>query len=90
MKHTEGEIKDALEYKRLFMEDNWEANLLRGLALWNAANGMTTEQAVAYLRYGKSMVAHLKWICEESMCKVKCDKTACTLHELLTNLEVDK
>jgi hypothetical protein len=34
----------------------WEANQHRIVALWNAADGMTTEEAVRYLEHGPEMV----------------------------------
>jgi hypothetical protein len=66
MKHTEGEWKIRktkqvpLIYKAGTQEfQNWidEAytNELREEALWNAADGMTTEEAERYLRYGREM-----------------------------------
>jgi hypothetical protein len=34
----------------------WEGNAIHMKAIWNAAEGMTTEQAVRYLEHGAEMV----------------------------------
>jgi hypothetical protein len=74
MKHTEGKIKRKdttfINKNGHIMFSGWssqtmsceehDANMDRGEALWNAADGMTTEEAVRYLEHGPKMEAWLR------------------------------
>lgn len=61
MKHTQEKIEIDNGYKLawLLTNDRWEENRERISALWNAADGMTTEEAVRYLEHGREIEAML-------------------------------
>lgn len=70
------------------MGDKWTRMQL----IADAADGMTTKQAVAYLKYGAEMVKMLGEHChrcvETSMATgVELDCRCCSAHTLLTKLE---
>jgi len=66
-KHTKGEV-GLFKFSGLFDSeiitrvDERTANKKRGAALWNAADGMTTEEAVRYLTHGPEMVEFIKFM----------------------------
>jgi hypothetical protein len=56
MTHTNVELDDIYDLNKILGDSNWEGNMNRIYALWNAANGMTTEEAVRYIEHGREMV----------------------------------
>ena len=109
MKRTEGEIEVASDdmltviysanmdfsfpAKGIASREVKEANAEHITALWNASKDMTTEQAVAYLKYGAEMKeliysviarGHFDKICKCSLCAL--ERMA---SKLLTKLEAD-
>jgi len=73
-----------------------ELTIERMNALADAADGMTTEQAVAYLKHGAETINLLKTIISlghslsDKYCKCPDCKNSIAIKELLTKLEGDK
>ena len=101
--HTKGKVraegmnilleKEGYTLTNCSSMDNEErkANTQRIASLWNAADGMTTEEAVKYITHGREMVGMIKEYyhpsheCWDAVTEKDC--RACQLEELLATLE---
>jgi hypothetical protein len=64
-----------------------EANAERIASLWNAAEGMSNEEALKYIKHGKEMEEVIKWIAAgNDPCPTECDHEICKALNLLNKL----